>query len=118
MAVKIRLRRTGKRNQACHRIVVADSHSPRDGRFIEIIGMYDPRHETESIDLERVDYWIPRGAQPSETVQAIIKRARAKAAAAPATAAPEAAAAPETAAPEAAAPETTTSENSDTKTQA
>jgi small subunit ribosomal protein S16 len=76
MAVKIRLRRTGKLNQACHRIVVADGHSPRDGRFIEIIGMYDPRHETEKIDLERVDYWIPRGAQPSETVQAIIKRAR------------------------------------------
>ena len=128
MAVRIRLRRTGKRNQACHRIVVADSHSPRDGRFIAIIGMYDPRHETESIDLERVDYWIPRGAQPSETVQAIIKRARAKAAAAPETAEPEAeapkaaaapkTAAPETAAPEAAAPETAASENSDTKPQA
>ena len=86
MAVKIRLRRTGKLNQACHRIVVADGHSPRDGRFIEIIGMYDPRHEAETIDLERVDYWIPRGAQPSETVQAIIKRARAKAAATVSTA--------------------------------
>ncbi|MGI5925095.1 MAG: 30S ribosomal protein S16 [Lentisphaerae bacterium] len=77
MSVKIRLRRTGKRNAACHRIVVADSRSPRDGRFIEIIGVYDPRHEFERIDLERVDYWIPRGAQPSETVSAIIKRARA-----------------------------------------
>ena len=75
--VTIRLRRTGKRNAACHRIVVADSRSPRDGRFIEIIGLYDPRHETEKIDLERVDYWLPRGAQPSETVSAIIKRARA-----------------------------------------
>jgi small subunit ribosomal protein S16 len=80
MSVKIRLRRTGKRNAPCHRIVVADSRSPRDGRFIEIIGVYDPRHEFERIDLERVDYWIPRGAQPSETVSAIIKRARAAAA--------------------------------------
>ncbi|MDQ0289164.1 30S ribosomal protein S16 [Oligosphaera ethanolica] len=77
MSVKIRLRRTGKRNAPCHRIVVTDSRSPRDGRFIEIIGVYDPRHEFERIDLARVDYWIPRGAQPSETVTAIIKRARA-----------------------------------------
>lgn len=77
MSVKIRLRRTGKRNAPCHRIVVADTRSPRDGRFIEIIGVYDPRHEFERIDLARVDYWIPRGAQPSETVSAIIKRARA-----------------------------------------
>jgi small subunit ribosomal protein S16 len=57
--------------------VVADSRSPRDGRFIEIIGVYDPRHKYEHIDLERVDYWLPRGAQPSETVGAIIKRAKA-----------------------------------------
>ena len=85
MSVKIRLRRTGKRNAACHRIVVADSRSPRDGRFIEIIGVYDPRHEFETIDLARVDYWIPRGAQPSETVSKIIERAR-KAAQAPAAA--------------------------------
>ena len=77
MAVKIRLRRTGKRNAACHRIVVADGRSPRDGRFIEIIGVYDPRHQTETVDLERADYWIGNGAQPSETVAAIIKRARA-----------------------------------------
>lgn len=76
MSVKIRLRRTGKRNQACHRIVVCDARSPRDGRFIEIIGLYDPRHECEKIDLERVDYWVPRGAQLSETVTAIVKRAR------------------------------------------
>jgi len=76
MSVKIRLRRTGKRNQACHRIVVTDERCPRDGRFIEVIGLYDPRHENENIDLERVDYWLPRGAQPSETVAAIIKRAR------------------------------------------
>jgi len=77
MSVKIRLRRTGKLNAACHRIVVTDSRSPRDGRFIENIGFYDPRHKNEKIDLARVDYWLPRGAQPSETVSAIIKRARA-----------------------------------------
>ncbi len=77
MSVKIRLRRTGKRNAACHRIVVADSRCPRDGRFIENIGFYDPRHKNEKIDLQRVDYWLPRGAQPSETVSAIINRARA-----------------------------------------
>ncbi len=88
MSVKIRLRRTGKINAACHRIVVADSRSPRDGRFIEIIGYYDPRHDDEKIDLERADYWIGVGAQPSETVSAIIKRARnaAPAAEAPAVA--------------------------------
>ena len=77
MAVRIRLRQTGKRNQHSHRIVIADGRSPRDGRFIECIGTYDPRHKIEKIDLERVDYWIPQGAQPSATVDAIIKRARA-----------------------------------------
>lgn len=75
MSVKIRLRRTGKLNAASHRIVVTDSRSPRDGRFIEILGYYDPRHEDEKIDLERVHYWIGVGAQPSVTVSAIIKRA-------------------------------------------
>lgn len=77
MAVKIRLRRTGKTNAGSHRIVVADSRSPRDGRFIENIGVYDPRHKFEDIDVERAEYWISQGAQPSETVAAIIKRARA-----------------------------------------
>lgn len=76
MAVRIRLRRTGKRNAASHRIVVADARSPRDGRFIENIGTYDPRHKEEIIDLERVDYWVGQGAQPSDTVNAIINRAR------------------------------------------
>ena len=78
MSVKIRLRRTGARNAACHRIVVADQRSPRDGRFIENIGVYDPRHESEKIDLERAHYWIGQGAQPSDTVKAIIKRAESK----------------------------------------
>jgi len=77
MAVRIRLRRMGKRNAPAHRIVVADARSPRDGRFIETIGYYEPRRKLEKIDLERVDYWLSVGAQPSKTVSAIIKRARA-----------------------------------------
>ena len=77
MSVKIRLRRTGKLNAACHRIVVTDSRNPRDGRFIEIIGFYDPRHNDEKIDLERAKYWIGVGAQPSDTVKNIIRRAEA-----------------------------------------
>lgn len=77
MSVKIRLRRTGKRNAPYHRIVVTDSRSPRDGRFIENIGVYDPRHKQERVDLERVDYWVAHGAQMSDTVRAIAQRARA-----------------------------------------
>ena len=76
MSVKIRLRRTGKLNAACHRIVVTDARNPRDGRFIEIIGYYDPRHEDEKIDLERANYWLSVGAQPSDTVRNIIDRAK------------------------------------------
>ncbi len=77
MAVRLRLRRTGKRGAPTHRIVAADARSPRDGRFIENLGYYDPRGKVEKIDLERVDHWLSHGAQPSETVAAIIKRARA-----------------------------------------
>ena len=74
--VKIRLTRTGAKKAPSYRVVVADSRYPRDGRFIEIIGLYDPRHESEKIDLARAEYWIGQGAQPSETVAAIIKRAK------------------------------------------
>jgi len=77
MSVKIRLRHTGKRNEPSHRIVVTDTRFPRDGRFIELLGIYDPRHEFEQIDLARADYWVSCGAQPSPTVSAIIRRARA-----------------------------------------
>lgn len=77
MAVRLRLRRTGKRGAASHRIVAADIRSPRDGRFIENLGFYDPRRKVEKIDLERVAHWLSHGAQPSDTVAAIIKRARA-----------------------------------------
>jgi small subunit ribosomal protein S16 len=77
MAVKIRLRRTGKLNQACHRIVVADVRSPRDGSFIECIGWYDPRHKQEKVDVARAEHWLKQGAKASDTVAAIIKRAKA-----------------------------------------
>ena len=77
MSVRIRLSRTGKVCQPCHRIVVTDIRRPRDGRIIENIGYYDPRHKTEMIILERADFWVGRGAQPTETVSAIMKRARA-----------------------------------------
>lgn len=77
MSVRIRLRRVGKPNAPCHRVVVCDKHSPRDGRFIENVGTYDPRHSTETLDLARIDYWLSKGAQPTDTVSAIIKRVRA-----------------------------------------
>ena len=76
MAVKIRLKRTGAKNKPCYRIVVADARSQRDGRFIENLGYYDPRHEDEKINVERADYWLSVGAIPSETVTDIIKRAK------------------------------------------
>ena len=75
MATKIRLRRTGTRNLATFRIVAADSRSPRDGRFLEILGHYDPRREgTEkvAVNAERVQYWIGTGAQVSEAVKSLL----------------------------------------------
>jgi len=76
LAVVIRLRRVGGRNQPAYRIVVADNRSPRDGKFIEILGSYDPVHgqDRTTIDSERARYWLARGAQPSKTVKDIIKR--------------------------------------------
>lgn len=76
MAVRIRLKRTGTRNASCFRVEVMDQRSSRDGRSIETIGFYDPRHKEERIDLERVEYWVSNGAQPSETVEQIIRRVR------------------------------------------
>lgn len=77
MAVKIRLRRVGARNLPCYRIVVADGRSPRDGRFIENIGTYKPLEASDNftVDVERAKYWISKGAQPSDTVRSILKRA-------------------------------------------
>ena len=85
MAVRIRLKRAGSRNDPAYRIVVADSRSPRDGRFIEELGSYDPKKKGTNyiLNLERASYWVSQGAQPSETVASFIKKAR-KAAAAPA----------------------------------
>ncbi len=73
--IRIRLRRTGSRNQACYRVVVADKESPRDGRFIEILGNYNPRTQPATVELkeERVFYWLSVGAQPTESVEKIFK---------------------------------------------
>ena len=75
--VKIRLRRMGAKKNPYYRIVVADSHFPRDGRFIEEIGTFDPLTGTATIkvDGERAKYWIGNGAQPTETVRALLKKA-------------------------------------------
>ena len=75
--VKIRLRRMGAKKAPYYRVVVADSRYPRDGRFIEEIGYYDPKHSDEKIDVERADYWIANGAQMSDTVKSILARAKA-----------------------------------------
>ena len=78
MAVSIRLRREGTTNRPYYKVVVADQRSPRDGKFIEIIGNYDPKKTAPnaSIDLTRADYWIEKGAQPSDTVRSLIKKLR------------------------------------------
>ena len=77
--VKIRLRRMGAKKAPYYRIVVADSRSPRDGRFIEEIGTYDPLSESEKlkVDLERAKYWIANGAQPTGAVRGLLKKAEA-----------------------------------------
>lgn len=84
MAVRIRLKRVGARNKPAFRIVVADSRSPRDGKCIEEIGYYLPEKQGDSfsLNLARVDYWLSKGAQPTETVASFIKKARKAAAAA------------------------------------
>jgi small subunit ribosomal protein S16 len=104
--VRIRLRRMGKRHQPSYRVVVADSESPRDGRFIENIGFYNPRNEppTIEIDAERARYWLSVGAQPSDPAARLLRKVGVLGGEAPAKAALEGAA-PETAAVEGAAPE-------------
>ena len=76
MAVKIRLRRMGAKKAPSYRIVVADSRYPRDGRFIEEIGFYNPMAEPSEIkvDPEKAKKWIANGAQPTETVRALLKK--------------------------------------------
>ncbi len=78
--VKIRLRRMGAKKAPYYRIIVADSRSPRDGRFIEELGTYDPLAEGEQkikVDMERAQYWIANGAQPTETVRGLLKKVEA-----------------------------------------
>ena len=76
--VKIRLRRFGKKNTPVYRVVVADKRSPRDGSIIEEIGTYDPllKRNNFTLKLDRVDYWLGVGAQPSDTVASFIRKAR------------------------------------------
>jgi len=79
MAVKIRLKRVGMRNTAVHRIVVADGRKPRDGTNIEELGTYWPLQEGPEnfkLNLDRAEYWLGVGAQPSDTVRSIIRKAR------------------------------------------
>ena len=77
MAVAIRLRRTGRTKAPTYRIVVADSRSPRDGKFIEILGQYQPRSGEKALNLnaERANYWMDNGAQPSDTVRSLLRKA-------------------------------------------
>ncbi|MGA3171575.1 MAG: 30S ribosomal protein S16 [Chthoniobacteraceae bacterium] len=80
--VSIRLRREGTKNGPYYRVVVADQRSPRDGKFIEQVGVYDPRKagKNSKLAIDRLDYWISRGAQPSDTVRSLLRRAKTEAA--------------------------------------
>jgi small subunit ribosomal protein S16 len=73
--LRIRLARTGAKKKSSYRIVVIDREKARDGRFVEIVGHYNPRRSPAELSLkrERVDYWLGRGAQPSETVRSFLK---------------------------------------------
>ena len=78
MSVSIRLRREGTTKRPYYKVVVADKRSPRDGKFIEIIGNYAPKKTGTNykIDVARVDHWVKNGAQMSDTVRSIVKKAR------------------------------------------
>jgi small subunit ribosomal protein S16 len=75
VAVRLRLMRMGKKKQPTYRVVAADARSPRDGRFIEIVGTYDPRREPSAIkmDNEKAVHWLQNGAQPSDRVAKLLK---------------------------------------------
>ena len=78
MSVKIRLRREGRKGQPSYRIVVAHSESPRDGRFVDLLGHYFPRAKEDKqfdVDVAKAKSWLEKGATPSDTVQSILKRA-------------------------------------------
>ena len=74
MAVKIRLARKGRRKLASYNIVVADSRAPRDGKFIEKIGNYDPSHNAMDVEIDRALYWLLSGAQPTDTAKSILSK--------------------------------------------
>ena len=76
MAVKIRLARHGAKKRPYYRIVVADSESPRDGRYLEAVGTYNPLHDPAEISVkqERVQYWLEQGAIPTDTVKSLLKK--------------------------------------------
>ncbi len=74
MAVKMRLRRMGANKAPTYRVIVADSRSPRDGRFIEEIGFFNPRSDELKIDADKAKTWISNGAQPTDTVKALLKK--------------------------------------------
>jgi small subunit ribosomal protein S16 len=75
VAVKLRLMRMGKKKQPTYRVVAADSRSPRDGRFIEIVGVYNPRQEPAAIDIDndKAVAWLRKGAQPTDTVRRLLE---------------------------------------------
>lgn len=104
--VKIRLRRVGAKKQPSYRIVVADSHSPRNGAFIENLGHYNPLTDppTVVVDVEKAKVWISKGAQPTEAVARLLAKQGVEGIFKPRTAAPKKEKAPEAAAPAAAAP--------------
>src|SRR5437764_891487 len=76
MAVAIRLRREGALNRPYFKVVVTDTRSPRDGKFIEIVGTYDPKKagQNSTLKLDRIEHWISKGAQPSDTVRSLVKK--------------------------------------------
>ena len=77
MAVKLRLTRTGGKNEICYRLVAVDSRAPRDGRFLENLGWYDPKKPGMNFEfkLDRIAFWKSKGALPSDTVASLIRRA-------------------------------------------
>ena len=74
MAVKIRMKRMGSKKTPFYRLVVADSRSPRDGRFIEELGYYNPLTKELNLDKEKAADWVAKGAQPTDTVRALLKK--------------------------------------------
>jgi small subunit ribosomal protein S16 len=114
MAVSIRLRREGAKNRPYYKVVVADSRSPRDGKFIEIIGTYDPKKpgHNSTLKLDRAEYWMSKGAQASDTVRSLIKKNRKQASSSVEAVAPPAET--ETSEPATKAPETATESPAET----